>query len=81
MSPELYAAMAYIIKELPKYVSERKLQLLLYYASVQHLHTYGRMMFPDKFYAYDFGPGVKNLRRFRLYGGKQMLQPVYGYHK
>jgi uncharacterized phage-associated protein len=59
------------------FVSNLKLQKLLYYAQAWHLALFGRPLFTDKLQAWIHGPVVPSVyRRFKEYGARNIDQAV-----
>lgn len=59
------------------FVSNLKLQKLLYYAQAWHLALFGRPLFADKLQAWIHGPVVPSVYgRFKEFGGRNIDSPV-----
>jgi uncharacterized phage-associated protein len=59
------------------FVSNLKLQKLLYYAQAWHLALFGRPLFADKLQAWIHGPVVPSVYgRFKEFGGRNIDKPV-----
>ncbi len=52
-------------KDRGEYITDLKLQKLLYYAQGVYLGLHGKRLFEDKIYAWDYGPVVKSV--FNIY--------------
>lgn len=59
------------------FVSNLKLQKLLYYAQAWHLALFDRPLFADRLQAWIHGPVVPSVyQRFKGYGGRSIDEPV-----
>lgn len=65
---------AYVIKT-TKWMSNFKLQSVLYFVQAEFLVVKGRPCFGDPIEAWDFGPVIPNVyRQYAIYGGMMILE-------